>query len=427
MDRSELLALISKPKNEDVIIYDIKLNDLIDVDVFKEYYNDLAAFKIKKDNYNILLEEIKQYENSINNIYLYRKDWEEMDYLDMLKKDKKSYSQIFDDIKKIENKINILNKKYISINEKIEIQKAKDIKDIENKRKTIDEDNQKISENINILKVKLNDIQIDIDKINQKISDNELEKKDIELMLESINNDAYTCKYCGTTIKHASSKKRIYNLLEKNIKNNLIENQELLTKKSNLEKEFNTYENEHKKYRIQLRNNIEFKKQDYNFYIKKSLEVLKLEGIRDNILNELNKTKKEYNSNPRIQTEQYKTLKDRIDKYELSLQNIQKIKKDKLSFNEKYSKAKQIKLECVELKNNIEKYQKFISIFFKIYQQKVNDYFGKDFSFTFYRFNQYELEEILELKYKDINYHELNKTLRKECDEIYLEKIRYFS
>ena len=116
-----------------------------------------------------------------------------------------------------------------------------------------------------------------------------------------------------------------------------------------------------------------------------------------------------------------------MEKYELSLQNIKKIKEGKEKFQEKYKKYNDFKAECIILKNNLNKYKKFITIFYKIYQQKINDYFGQDFNFNFYRFNDYELEEIFEVKYKGINYNELSSTLRKEFDEIYLEKIKYFS
>ena len=116
-----------------------------------------------------------------------------------------------------------------------------------------------------------------------------------------------------------------------------------------------------------------------------------------------------------------------MEKYNLSLENLKKIKEGKEKFKEKYKKYNDLKNECITLKNNLDKYKKFISIFYKIYQQKINDYFGQDFNFTFYRFNDYELEEIFEVKYKGIDYTQLGSALRKEFDDTYLEKIKYFS
>ena len=111
MERHDLLNIINKPRNEDVIVYDTELADLIDVDVFKEYYNDYAAFKLKKENFILISNEIKEYEKSMDNIYLYRKDWNEIDYIEMLKKDKQQYSTLYKDIQKIENQLQILEKK----------------------------------------------------------------------------------------------------------------------------------------------------------------------------------------------------------------------------------------------------------------------------------------------------------------------------
>lgn len=427
MERHDLLNIINKPRNEDVIVYDTELADLIDVDVFKEYYNDYAAFKLKKENFILISNEIKEYEKSMDNIYLYRKDWNEIDYIEMLKKDKQQYSTLYKDIQKIENQLQILEKKYISTNEQIEIQRSKDIKEIEDKKKNIDEENEKLKQNINDIRLKTNDIEINLSKINKQIDENSKEKEDIIMMINSIDQDAYTCQYCGTKITHASSKKRIYNLLQKNLENNIKENKALENEKNKIEKDLAYFNNELNKYKSNLRNNIEFKKQDYNFYIKKSLTVLKLEAIRDNILKQKNELTKEYNSNSKTNTKQYQELKDRMEKYNLSLENLKKIKEGKEKFKEKYQKYNELKNECIALKSNLDKYVKFISIFYKIYQQKINDYFGQDFNFTFYRFNEYELEEIFEIKYKNIKYSELSFALRKEFDEIYLEKIRYFS
>lgn len=427
MERHDLLNIINKPKNEDVIIYDIGLSELIDVDVFQEYYNDYAAFKLKKENFLLISDEIKEYEKSLNDIYLYKKNWTEIDYIEMLKKDKQQYATLYKDIQKIENKMQILEKKYISTNEQIEIQRAKDLKEIEDKKNNIDEENEKLKENITNVRLKINDIEINLDKINKEIQENELEKEDILLMINSIDQDAYVCQYCGTKITHASSKKRINNLLQKNLEKNVKDNKVLKTEKNKIENDLTYFKNELSKYKSNLRNNLEFKKQDYNFYIKKSLAVLKLEAIRDNILKQKNEATKEYNSNSKIKTQQYQELKDRMEKYELSLQNIKKIKEGKEKFQEKYKKYNELKAECITLKNNLDKYKKFITIFYKIYQQKINDYFGQDFNFNFYRFNDYELEEIFEVKYKGINYNELGSALRKEFDEIYLEKIKYFS
>lgn len=425
MNREEILKIIPKPKNEDVIVYDTELINLIDVDVLKEYYDIFPIYKIKKENYILLKEEIEQYEKSINNIYLYDKSWNELDYLEMLKKEKKTYSTIFSDIKKIENNIQILEKKYKNINEKIEIQRNSDEKKIEDKRKNIDNEIKETKEKILKIENVLEGFKINLKYINEQIQNNLETKAELTEMKQDLEKENCKCIYCGTIIKNRS-KNKVSNIIEKKIIKNLSQYEDLQKNKLKIEKEKDYYENELLNLKTTLKNDVEFKKQDYNFYIKKSISVLKLEAIRDDILNQMLKLKKDYETNPLISSKKYLETKELISKYELSLENLKKIKENKENFKEKYSKIKKLSEELKDLNSKLTLYKKFIEIYYKIYQQKVNDYFGKDFKFVFYKFNNLELIPILELKYKDIEYLELNSFLKKECDNIYVEKISSF-
>lgn len=425
MNREEILKIIPKPKNEDVIVYNTELINLIDVDVLKEYYDIFPIYKIKKENYILLKEEIEQYEKSINNIYLYDKSWNELDYLEMLKKEKKTYSTIFSDIKKIENNIQILEKKYKNINEKIEIQRNSDEKKIEDKRKNIDNEIKETKEKILKIENVLEGFKINLKYINEQIQNNLETKAELTEMKQDLEKENCKCIYCGTIIKNRS-KNKVSNIIEKKIIKNLSQYDDLQKNKLKIEKEKDHYENELLNLKTTLKNDVEFKKQDYNFYIKKSIGVLKLEAIRDDILNQMLKLKKDYETNPLISNKKYLETKELISKYELSLENLKKIKENKENFKEKYSKIKKLSEELKDLNSKLTLYKKFIEIYYKIYQQKVNDYFGKDFKFVFYKFNNLELIPILELKYKDIEYLELNSFLKKECDNIYVEKISSF-
>ena len=425
MNREEILKIIPKPKNEDVIVYNTELINLIDVDVLKEYYDIFPIYKIKKENYILLKEEIEQYEKSINNIYLYDKSWNELDYLEMLKKEKKTYSTIFSDIKKIENNIQILEKKYKNINEKIEIQRNSDEKKIEDKRKNIDNEIKETKEKILKIENVLEGFKINLKYINEQIQNNLETKAELTEMKQDLEKENCKCIYCGTIIKNRS-KNKVSNIIEKKIIKNLSQYDDLQKNKLKIEKEKDYYENELLNLKTTLKNDVEFKKQDYNFYIKKSISVLKLEAIRDDILNQMLKLKKDYETNPLISSKKYLETKELISKYELSLENLKKIKENKENFKEKYSKIKKLSEELKDLNSKLTLYKKFIEIYYKIYQQKVNDYFGKDFKFVFYKFNNLELIPILELKYKDIEYLELNSFLKKECDNIYVEKISSF-
>ena len=112
MERKDIIKIILEPKNEDVIVYDLTLKSLLDINVIEEYKKILADYKIKRENYILMEQELEQHKTYINNIYLYNKKWSEKDYIEMLQKDKKTYSTYFNDIKKKENNIQILEKKY---------------------------------------------------------------------------------------------------------------------------------------------------------------------------------------------------------------------------------------------------------------------------------------------------------------------------
>lgn len=427
MNRENVITIISEPKNEDVILYNTTLVDLLDVNVFQEYRSTLNLYKLKKEKYLLLDKEVKQYQEMIDGIYLYRKDWKEEDYVEMLKKDKQQYSKLYSDIKKMENQIQVLEKKFETTNQQIEIQKVKDAKEIEEKKKNIDAENSLLANNISKMNLEIKELERDLKLVNEEIEEKNEEKEAILEMASMLNDNAYVCQYCGTTITHSSSKQRIGRTLQKNLDKNQNKIEILENKKNNIEKDLAYIRNELSKNKIELKNNIEFKKQDYNFYIKKSIPVLKLEAIRDNILTQLTELKTKYEKNPQVQQESFKILKDRMEKYELSLNNIRKINTQKEDFKSNLNTLKTLKEEILNLREKLNKYIKFINIYYKIYQQKIGDYFGSDFSFTFHKFEDYDLHEIFELKYKNISFTQLPKTLKKECEDIYYEKIKYFS
>lgn len=425
MNREEILKIIPTPKNEDVLIYNTELISLIDVDVLKEYNNIFPLYKIKKENYLLLKQEIEEYEKTINNIYLYNKSWNELDYIEMLKKEKKTYSITFSDIKKIENNIQILEKKYNNINEKINIQRNSDEKKIKIKKENIDKEIEETKEKILKTQNILNGFEINLKYINEQIEYNLEIKKEILEMKDELEKENCKCIYCGTIIKNRS-KNKISNILEKKINKNLTQYNILVENQNKTEKEKAYYQNELLELKSILKNDIEFKKQDYNFYIKKSVEVLKLEAIRDDILKQIINLKKDYETNPIFNNKKFLETKELINKYELSLENIRKIKEIKENFKEKNSNLNKIFNELKELNSKLQLYKKFIEIYYKIYEQKVNDYFGKDFKFKFFKFDDLELILIFELKYKEIEYSQLNNILKKECNSIYLEKISSF-
>ena len=426
MNRKQLMNSMTKPENKDVIIYDMSLSDLIDKDVFKEYNELLPVFLIKKEQYIGIENKLKEYQNAIDNVYLFKKDWTKEDYLQALHNNKKTYSTLYNDVKRVESNIEILRKKIKNVDDKIKIQLAKEEKNRDNKLANIDENINKNKELLLNNKDKLTDYKLSLEKIENQIIENNEDFEMLAKMQEQLNNGVCQCEFCGHVVKSCAEDSKLYIRLTKNFEKNKSQLQKLLVRKNNLETEIAYLENEIYQLKTELNNDIEFKKQKYNLYTKKSIEILKLEALRDEMINNVLDLEKQLKINPKLNSKQYLDLKSNIEKYELSLNNLNRIEEMKKNSSEDMECFKILKTELKDLSLKIEQYMKFISIYYKIYEQKANEYFGKEFSFKFYKFDEYVLKEKFEIYYNGIEYSELSKKEKDKVDKIFYEKISFY-
>ena len=427
LQREQIMKFIPKPNNKDIIIIDSSLKDLIEEDVFALYQNILPLYKTKKQEYLNLKEKIDINNKTINNIYLYNTSWNEEDYLYKLRNDKKTYNTLYYDIKKIENSIEMLNKKMRIMNDKIQMQQTKEQKKIEDKKNSINEDIDKNRNKLLELKEKLSFYKQEETIIIKNIAENEDEFSFLTDMEQSLKKGDYKCKYCGSIVKIYSENSLIYRRLKNNLESNKKELEELFTRKEDVDKNIAYYENEILKVKIELKNDIEFKKQDCNFYTKKTIEVLKLEALRDEIINNINEKEKELSSKPSIKSDKYLQLKNDIEKCELSLENLQKLKKVKNEMDSIIDIFNNTKNELIELHTQLQKCVKFIDIYYKICEKKINDFFGSDYNFKLHKINECDIKIVLEIHYKNIEYSELNKQDREEVDKNLSLKIGIFN
>lgn len=426
MNRDILIGFIPTPTNKDVIIYDTSLKDLIDVDVMQEYKNLLPTYNLYCQKYLECKNKIENYEKELNNIYLYKSNWSEEDYLYNLQNDKKTYSILFQSIKKIENNIQVLQKKISMIDDKIKIQKAKEEKEIEEKKANI---NKKIDENINKLvsyKEIYNDLKSDNQQINNKIKENEEDFSILKEIVEDIQNGVCKCRYCGSKLSNVSEDSKFYKKTFKNLENNKKELEKLLEKKKKNEEQISICEKNINDLKEELKNDNNFKSQDLNFYRKKSIEILRLEAQRDSMINEIENLQKELESKSETKSQKFLELKDKIKKCELSLDNLKKIKSMKDDVQKYALEYNKFKENLIEIKQRLEKYKKFLTIFFKIYEQKASDFCGKDFKFKIFEFDNYNLIEKFEVYYKTIEYKNLSPESKKIVDNILKEKFIFY-
>lgn len=426
LNREQLIKFIPKPKNEDVIIYDTKLSNLIDIDVFQEYEKNIKLFLNKKEEFHILQDKIKEMENFINTVYLYNTSWNKEDYLLKLSNARRTYSIMYKDINKMENNISILQKKLNKMNEQIAIQEAKENKKIAEKKESIDNEIENDKSALLDVKQKKSFFVLQQKIINQEILKNEEEFNNLCDMQSSLKKGEYQCKYCGCYIPVHSENSPIYKKLEKNLESNKKDLDELLNKKEEAEKEIAFYDNEISKIKIRLNNNINFKKENGIFYTKKTIQILKLEALRDEIINNISEEEKKLKNDSRLKSDEYIELKNNIDKYELSLQNLDKIKEIKENMKNDINNYNSLKEELTNLYNKLNEYKEFITLYYKICEKKVNEYFGPEFKFKLFQFDDLTFKPIFELKYKDIEYSQLDKDDRDFVDKTFNEKISIF-
>ena len=429
INRKDLINFVPKPKNSDVIIYDITLTDLIDVDVFYEYNKLLPNYLDVKNRYKTLKEKLDQSIKEIDTMYLYNSSWGEKDYLLKLSDAKKVYSKLFGDVKKIENNITSLEKQITVANQKIELQKAKEKNLIENSKKNVDERIEKNNQLLEQYRIKRNYFLDLLKRINKNIKENEEEFSILVDMQSHLQDKTFVCKYCGSKINITTENienSHIYKRLANNIMDNKTELTNLLARQNEIKANKDQYDKEMKRIQAELTNDISLKSQDNVFYTKKSQEILKLEGFRDEMINNIDELKKQLKTKSETNTDKYLSLKKEIERYEISLDNLSKIKQLKFKNSDLITNIDKLKKELLPMHEKIEKYISFISIYFKIYEQKLTEFLGEDYKFNLFSFEDDSLKEILKITYKGLNYSDLSITEMENIDKYIYSKIQTF-
>lgn len=426
MKRDDFIKFIPKPKNEDVILYDISLNNLIDVDVVQEYEKLYPIFINEKSKFEKLKKEIELYKKSINEVYLYNPSWSEEDYLNKLRDDKKTYSILYSNIKKGETNIEILQKKVAAMNEKIQIQIAKENKERETKYENVNQDIETNKENLIKFKGSVEIYRYTVKKIDEQIKEAKEDLKLFKISEERLKKGNYECICCGKKLRKNDDVSIISQRLQNNTIKRKVEIKELTEQKVKAETNLAYYEDELSKVQTKLNNDIVFKKEYKNTYIKKSLEVLKLEAMRDEMLNKITQIKHEINEDSHINSKKFIELKNRIEIYENSLENLKKIKNIKQELKEKMDNFQQIEDNFNKITKTIQQYVSFLTIYYKIYEQKASNYCGPDYKFKFFRVENYKIVDIFEVYYNGVEYTQLSKEEIDIVDKNLIEKFSIY-
>lgn len=426
MNRDILINFIPKPKNEDVILYDTSLKDLIDVDVMKEYRELLPTFNFCCQQFLGYKGNIENYEKEIDGIFLLRSSWTEEDYLFNLQNYKKTYANMYGPIKKMESNIELLQDKVEALNQNIKYQIAKDERDIIKKRENID---KQINDNVDkstFLKECLATFKVEQEKINKSIQENQEEFLVLQAMFEAMENGEGKCHYCGHKLSNVSKDSNVYKRTMKNLLKNKKEMEKLLQEKDKNDAQIKDYEDKLAEIKQALKNDSNFKSDSYNFYKKKSEGVLRLEGQRDAMLKQIEEMQRKLSTNATANSDRFLELKSNIKKCELSLENLQKVKQIKKKIESERVEYNRLYKEIAEMREKIDKYIKFLTIFFKIYEQKAAEFCGKEFKFKIFDFDKYTLIEKFEIYYNSINYENLTPKKKRFVEDFLIEKFLVF-
>ena len=234
------------------------------------------------------------------------------------------------------------------------------------------------------------------------------------------------CKYCGRKTGKIKEGTAIFKRFEKNLMGNKKELETLLKEQNKIELEIASYTSEILKVKAVLNNDIQFKKEENHFYLTKSIQILKLEALRDELINNAYEIEKKLKNNPDARKERFIELKKEIEKYEVSLENLKKIKENKIKFQELFDEIEEKKQELIPINKKINQYIEFIKIYFKIYEQKLDDFFGSKYKIKLFEFEDVKLKEKLKIEYNGIDYENLPYTRRNEGDRELAMKISIY-
>ena len=421
MNREDFIKAIPKPSNEDVILYDLSLKDLIDIDVPTEYNKLLPVFKEEKSNFLNLKEEIKAYRENIDQVFLLNPSWTQEIYLQKLQEDTQTFSLLYGNIKRKEEEIKIMLKKIEGINDKIIIQKNKEEKEYEEKKLNI---NNKIEENkTNLIKFKdtIDVYKNSLKRIEEQIKNIKTDLKSLKEAKVQVFKGTYECFCCGKKVKETEAGK-VTNKIEESIQKNNIQLDFLLDQKEKIKSTLNYYKSELVNTKIELQNNTSFKKNYKNLYVKKSVEILKLEASKNECLNKLAEKEKELAEEPQINSKKLLELKNRIEKYKTSLDNLKKINNLKGGLALKIKKYDERQKSLKEKETLIIKYLSFLRIYYKIYEQKASQYAGQDYKIKLFEIKNLDIIKILNIIYKGTEYSQLSKKDKAIVDKNLIEK-----
>lgn len=421
--RKTLLNFATKPSNADVIYYDNKFIDLINVDVDKLYNDELDLYSKLQKKYAIIKDEVDEYNARVENLKLLGKNMSEADYIEKIRTLEIEYAKKYKAIKILESKINTLSGKILDLQNKIEIQIAKEIQAKRNKKNEMLENKRKLSNETSTLRIILKNRNKVLDILKDKLNFERERYNTFEKNKKSIHEEKYRCDYCKCVI----NKKRSESLL------NYIDTQQnsLLNKIDKLKKDIEEEEEETNKVNkklsddlAQLKNIKSVEQQNIFAYEKKSVQVLRLEGKIFGIQEEIEKLKEEYNEKTKRAGAAFKDLKLKIESYKESLFNLHELKESRENLKVDLDIYKDIIEQVKTIKESLNFHCQFLITRNKLWEQKISNLFDNKIRVQLFTEENMIIKEECKVYYNNIELMYLRPDEEKIVENMIVDKMK---
>lgn len=421
--RKNIIKLVRKPTNQDIIYYNSKFIDLINVDVEKLYYDELKKYRELEKQYLEVKSKIDDYNERVNNLNLIGK-MSELEYMSKIQELEIKYAKEYKEIKILENKINTYKNKIVDLKNKIEIQKAKEIEDKKGFQSQLLKSKNRLSSNIGNLKIALDINNKKIDITREKLNFERDKYNTFEETKKAIEEDNYVCQYCKSTLDKKS--------LKKVIKNAIKQQEIILEKIDKLKNELSILNNQKNELEDNLLNstselkNINFaEKQNLFAYDKKSVKVLKLEGTIFQLENEIENLEIQYEEKAKKAGPNFKRMKAKLEAYKESFLNLREIKDQKENLKLDLNIYDDVIEQAKEIKFNLKLHCQFLMTRNKLWEQNLSNLFDNKLKFKLFEEENLEIKEICIIYYNNIESKYLKPDEEKEVERMIIDKMRF--
>ena len=425
--RTSLLKIIETPNNSEVVYYNTKFVDLINVDVDRLYADELSKYCELEEQCERTNKKITEYNERLKQLDESKKKLTEQEHINKIQALEIEYTQKYKDVKTLEHKLDIYKGKLTNIDNKIEIQKAKELKQLANKKQSVFSQKEKIKTSIANIKTLL--------ELNEKVARFVAEKLETyqkkyfytDKYGEAIKNGTFVCEYCKG---HIHSKKTKDTLLEENEANkqNILVELEKVTK----EAEKNAYEKiklqcDLSNLRAELKNLEQIDSQDLFTYEKKSMEVLKLEASKFRIQEEMYEIEELYNERMAFYGNKLFKLRQDLTSYKESLNNLREINEAKKTAKTDIENYQKDLDQLKRLKANLLLHCDFLMIRNKIIEKKLNELFDLKLKFELFEQQDIRIKPKTVIYYNNIELRHLSPEEQKEVNKMICDKISLLS